>query len=127
VEEEPRKKRVWVLDTETKGTGAEVVPLDGRKAVEGRGVVVVKPPEPKPEKAPEPKLPRKFKVVDVLTRRALADGADLRTTVDLLEGIRSIVDVSIQVWEPKAERWQQLTQREARMLWDMRGRRQAKT
>jgi hypothetical protein len=127
VEEEPRKKRVWVLDTETKGTGAEVVPLDGRKAVEGRGVVVVKPPEPKPEKVPEPKLPRKFKVVDVLTRRALADGADLRTTVDLLEGIRSIVDVSIQVWEPKAQRWQQLTQREARMLWDMRGRRQAKT
>jgi hypothetical protein len=59
----------------------------------------------------------------VMTRRVLAEGADLRTTVDLLEGVRSIVDVSIQVWEPKADRWQQLTQREAHMLWDMRGRR----
>jgi hypothetical protein len=127
VSDSPPKKTVWVLDTETKGTGAEMVPLDDRKAVEGRGVVVVKPPEPKPEKPPEPKLPRKFKVVDVLTRRVLAEGADLRVTMDLLEGVRSIVDVSIQVWEPKAERWQQLTQREARMLWDMRGRRPAKT
>jgi hypothetical protein len=80
-------------------------------------------PKPKREKPPEPKLPRRFKVVDVRTRKVRAEGADLRTTVDLLEGVRSIVDVSIQVWEPKAERWQQLTQREAHMLWGMRGRR----
>ncbi len=111
-----------MLDTETKGTGAEVVPLDSRKAVKGRGVVVVEPKRRR-EKRAEPKLPRRFKVVEVMTRRVLADGADLRTTVDLLEGVRSIVDVSIQVWEPKAERWQQLTQREAHMLWGMRGRR----
>jgi hypothetical protein len=122
VSDPPRKSRVWVLDTETKGTGAEVVPLDSRKAVKGRGVVVVEP-KPKREKPPERKLPRRFKVVDVMTRKVLAEGADLRTTVDLLEGVRSIVDVSIQVWEPKAERWQQLTQREAHMLWGMRGRR----
>jgi hypothetical protein len=122
VSDPPRKSRVWVLDTETKGTGAEVVPLDSRKAVKGRGVVVVEP-KPKREKPPEPKLPRRFKVVEVMTRKVLAEGADLRTTVDLLEGVRSIVDVSIQVWEPKAERWQQLTQREAHMLWGMRGRR----
>src|SRR3954469_6854945 len=115
--EEPRKRRVWVLDTETKGTGAEVVPLDDRKAIEGHGVVVVEP-KAKPEQPAAPKLPRKFKVVDVMTRRVLAEDADLRTTVDLLAGLRSIVDVSIQVWEPKADRWQQLTQREARMLWD---------
>ena len=120
--EEPRERKTWVLDTETKGTGAEVVPLDDRKAVHGRGVVVVEPKR-KREKPAEPKLPRRFKVVEVMTRKVLAEGADLRTTVDLLEGVRSIVDVSIQVWEPKADRWQQLTQREAHMLWDMRGRR----
>jgi hypothetical protein len=122
VSESPRKKKVWVLDTETKGTGAEMVPLDGRRAVEGRGVVVVEP-RPKPEKAPEPKLPRRFKVVDVMTERVLAEGADTRATVDLLEGVRSFVDVSIHVWEEKAAKWQQLTQREARMLWGLRGRR----
>ena len=120
-EKEPRKKTVWVLDTETKGTGAQMVPLDGRKAVEGHGAIVVQPRQ-KREKEAEPKLPRKFKVVDVMTGRALADGADLRTTVALLEGIRSPVDVSIQVWEEKAGRWQQLSRRESQMLWSMRGR-----
>ena len=118
----PRERRTWVLDTETKGTGAEIVPLDDRKKVEGRGVVVVKP-KVKPEKPPEPKLPRTFKVVDVMTRRVLAEGADTRTTVDLLEKLRSLVDVSIYVWEEKAGKWQQLTQREAHMLWSLRGRR----
>jgi hypothetical protein len=43
-------------------------------------------------------------------------------TVDLLEGVRSIVDVSIYVWEEKAGSWQQLTQREKQMLWGLRGR-----
>jgi hypothetical protein len=110
-----------VLDTETKGTGAEMVPLDDRRKVEGRGVVVVEP-KPKREKPPEPKLPRRFKVVDVMTRQPLAEDIDARAAIELLEGVRSLVDVSIQVWEPKAEKWQQLTQREAHMLWDLRGR-----
>src|SRR4051812_28714792 len=118
----PRERRTWVLDTETKGTGAEVVPLDGRRSVAGRGVVVVEP-KAKPEKAPEPKLPRRFKVVDVMTKRVLAEGADTRTTVEVLEEARSVVDVSIYVWEEKAGKWQQLTQREAHMLWALRGRR----
>jgi hypothetical protein len=117
----PKKPTVWVLDTETKGTGAEMVPLDGRRKVDGHGVVVVEP-KPKPEKAPEPKLPRRFRVLDVMTRQVLADDADARGTIELLEGVRSLVDVSIQVWEPKASKWQQLTQREAHMLWDLRGR-----
>ena len=117
------KPRVWVLDTETKGTGAEMVPLDKLpSAGGGRGLVVVRPPEPRPAKPPEPKQPRRFKVVDVMTGRVLAEGADTRVTVELLEGIRSSVDVSIYVWEPKAEQWQQLSQREKQMLWGLRGR-----
>jgi hypothetical protein len=118
----PREGKVWVLDTETKGTGAEVVPLDGRRAVEGRGPVVVQEPKPKPEKPPEPKQPRRFKVVDVMTRRVLAEGAGTRVTVDLLKEIRSAVDVSIYVWEEKAAKWQQLSRRESQMLWDLRDR-----
>jgi hypothetical protein len=119
-----RKPRIWVLDTETKGTGAEMVPIDKLpSAGAGRGVVVVQPPKPKPERPPEPKLPRTFKVVDVMTGKVLAEGADTRVTVDLLETIRSSVDVSIYVWEPKADRWQQLSQREKQMLWALRGRR----
>jgi hypothetical protein len=123
-QQDERKPRVWVLDTETKGTGAEMVPIEKlRSAGSGRGVVVVQPPKPKPEKAPEPKLPRRFKVVDVMTGRVLAEGAGTRATVDLLEGVRSSVDVGIYVWEPKADKWQQLSQREKQMLWRLRGRR----
>ena len=38
--------------------------------------------------------------------------------MDLLKGVRSFVDVSVHVWEDQAGAWQQLTQREQRMLWD---------
>ena len=57
-----------------------------------------------------------------MTREVLADGADTRTTVKLLEHVRSIVDVTIWVWQPEAERWRMLSLEEARSLWDYRGR-----
>jgi hypothetical protein len=69
--------------------------------------------------------PRRFKVVDVMSRRVLAEDADTRTTVDLLEGVRSIVDVTIFVWERGPARWQELSLREKQMLWGFRGRRAA--
>jgi hypothetical protein len=72
----------WVLSTETKGTGAEMVPLD--KAHDGSGPrapVIVKPPRPVPEKPPEPIGPRRFKVVDVMTRQVLSEDAGTRATV----------------------------------------------
>jgi hypothetical protein len=118
--------KVWVLDTSTKGTGAEMVPLE--KTVEGgagqgRSALVLENRE-KPRRAtpPEPKGPRRFKVVDVMTRQVLAGDAPVRETVGLLEGIRSIVDVSIYVWEDKARAWQQVSQREKQMLWGFRGK-----
>jgi hypothetical protein len=57
-----------------------------------------------------------------MTQRVLAEGADARATVGVLEEQRSVVDVSVYVWEEQRERWQQLTQRERQMLWDLRGR-----
>ena len=114
----------WVLDTETKGTGAQMVPLDKAHdgAASGRGVVVVQERKPAPEKPAAPRGPRRFKVVDVMTQRVLAEGVDARITVEVLEEQRSVVDVSVYVWEEQRERWQQLTQREKQMLWDLRGR-----
>ena len=117
--------KVWVLDTETKGTGANMVPLDRvlkRPPEEVEPVRVLRQPKPPAAKPPEPRSPRKFKVVDVMTREVLADGADTRTTVKLLEDVRSIVDVTIWVWQPETERWRMLTFDEARSLWDYRGR-----
>ncbi|HTT30881.1 MAG TPA: hypothetical protein VMG37_20865 [Solirubrobacteraceae bacterium] len=117
--------KVWVLDTETKGTGANMVPLDRvlrKPASEPEKLRVLRRPEPPAPKPPEPRSPRQFKVVDVMTREVLAEGADTRTTVKLLEDVRSIVDVTIWIWQPETERWRMLTFDEARSLWDYRGR-----
>ena len=118
-ESDDKKKKVWVLDTETKGTGAEMVPLDKAKQPEpGHSVVVVRERSEKPPKQTAPRGPRRFRVVDVMTRQALADDVDARAAVEVLKGVRSFVDVSVYVWEERAGEWQQLTQREQRMLWD---------
>jgi hypothetical protein len=103
--------RVWVLDTETKGTGAEMVPLDK---------VLKKQAPSKEPKPPEPRPPLRFKIVDVMTRAALAEDASARETVSVLEDVRSIVDVNIFVWQPKAEKWRLLTLDEKRRLWERR-------
>jgi hypothetical protein len=120
-----RVGRVWVLDTETKGTGAEVVPLDKvRRDPSPESPLVVVAPEPRQrsEKPPEPRQPRRFKVVDVMTLEVLAEGAGARATIDLLKDVRSVVDVRIYVWDPPDDRWRLLTLREQRILWDLRDR-----
>jgi hypothetical protein len=117
--------KIWVLDTETKGTGATVVPLEKvlkQPAAADERVFVPRESEPRPERAPEPKSPRTFKVVDLMTREVLAEGASTRETVEVLSGVRSIVDVSIFVWQPQREQWRALSLREERVLWQLRDR-----
>jgi hypothetical protein len=118
--------KIWVLDTETKGTGAQMVPLEKvvkkKRRPAGAPVFVPrKPPETRPAPAAEPRPPRRFKVVDVMTREVLAEDASARATVDLLNGIRSVVDVNISVWEPEQEKWRLLTLGEQKSLWRFRG------
>ena len=114
----------WVLDTETKGTGAQMLPLE--KVLEQRAGKPARPPVPpradRPAPAPKPAPPRRFKVVDAVTRKVLAEHADTRATVDLLGRTRSIVDVAIYVWNDPLEKWLLLTFAEAKMLWNLRGR-----
>jgi hypothetical protein len=120
--------KVWILDTETKGTGANMVPLDsvlrkpGSDTVPGFSFPAQKPAAPA---EPEPQQPRRFKVVDVQTREVLAEDVDARTTIGVLEPVRSIVDVSVWVWQPERERWRMLTMDEQRGLWNYRGRLEA--
>jgi len=119
--------KVWVLDTETKGTGANMVPLekvlelpDARR--EREPIFVPPKPRERPVEAPAPKPPPRFKVVDVLTRQALAEDADGRATVDVLKGVRSVVDVRISRWDHDAERWRPLSLAEQRTIWQLRDR-----
>jgi hypothetical protein len=116
--------KVWVLETHTKGTGATVVPLErvlrkpGSDTVPGFVAPKLQPRSPAP---PEPRKPRSFKVIDVMTRQVLGEHVDARSAVNLLEDVRSVVDVEIFVWEPKAERWRMLTLGETQALWEYRG------
>ena len=116
-------KKVWVLDTETKGTGAHMVPLETMQrdaAAKPRPLVVPRKRKPKPPKPAEPPAPRRFKVMDVATRELLAEGAPARETLGVLRGVRSLADVNVSIWEPKADRWRLLTLAEQRLLWERR-------
>lgn len=115
--------RKWVLDTETKGTGAQMVPLDKAHAGgDARAPIVVREQAPPPAKPAAPAGPRRYRVVDVMSRQTLADDVDLRAAVAALEGARSIVDVNVYVWRDEDESWYQLSQGDRRRLWALRGR-----
>jgi hypothetical protein len=124
-------RKAWVLDTETKGTGAEMVPLEkvrqrrrsaqkGAEAAERRRArqrFRKRVPEPEPER---PRRPRRFKVVDVLSREALAEDVGIRETLDLLAKSRSVVDLIVYVWDREEQGWRPLTMREQKLLWEQR-------
>ncbi|MEP6953960.1 MAG: hypothetical protein ABI950_07870 [Solirubrobacteraceae bacterium] len=112
----------WILDTETKGTGANVVPLDEvARRPEPKGALYV-PPKRKPAEAPprRPKVPLTFKVLEVTTKAVLGEGLDTRATVELLRGVHSVVDVRLYVWQPNFEDWRMLTLSETNALWGFR-------
>src|SRR5919202_1857753 len=69
------RRRVWVLDTETKGTGAEMVPLDTvLKKPEPRRDPLFVPPKPKPPepKPAEPRQPRRLRALAAVDARGAA-------------------------------------------------------
>lgn len=113
--------KTWVLHTETKGTGANMVPLErvtGRSASREPLVVPPKPQPPKPPE-PQPRAPRRFRVVDVMTRQVLVDDGGARETIDVLADVRSLVDVNVYVWQEERDRWRLLTFGERQALRDL--------
>ncbi len=117
----------WVLDTDTKGTGAEMIPLE--KVLERKRSATQKDStpslrvyrrRPKPavkQEAPKPRLPRRFKVVDVMSGQVLSEGEGARETLKVLGDTRSTVDLRVYVWDPKADDWRALTLGEQKLLW----------
>ncbi|MFZ0088297.1 MAG: hypothetical protein WAL63_02235 [Solirubrobacteraceae bacterium] len=114
--------KTWILDTETKGTGAHMVPLDRvtRRPSTTEPVFVPREPTRPPEpEAPMPRAPRTFKIVDVMTRRTLAEGVGARAAVDRLADVRSIVDVNVYAWDESRAGWRLLTFSDRRALWEL--------
>ena len=85
-----------------------------------RASVLRRSPGRRPAPPPEPRQPAKFKVVDLMTQEVLAEDADTRATVELLNGIRSVVDVRIYTWDEHAETWRLLRQDDHKLLWSFR-------
>jgi hypothetical protein len=117
--------KTWVLDTETKGTGAEMVPYEktlrrDRREPELALVEFDRPPREEP--AAEPRAPQRFKVVDVMSARTLAEDVGVREAVRALEPMRSVLDARISVWSTERGRWRLLPLEEAKQLWEFRGR-----
>ena len=119
-------RKVWVLDTETKGTGAQMVPLDKvlRKPTSGEPLYVPPKREPRRPKEPEPRRPRSFKIVDVTTGEVLGEHLNTRAAIAALEAVGIVVDVRIYVWDHSRDRWVLLTLGEQKALWEFRGRRE---
>lgn len=114
-----------MLDTETKGTGAHVVPLDSveRDAdAKPRAEIPWSPPkktprEPKPE---PPRVPRRFRIVDVLTRAVLLEDGLLREALAVLGGVERMNDVNVFIWEADEDRWRLLSFSEQEVVWKRR-------
>jgi len=116
--------KTWVLDTESKGTGAHVSPLrdDAKAEVEpDLALVTLERPARPPAQSGEIS-PLSFKVVDVLGARVLGENIDARAAVELLAGMRSVLDARIYVRQPTSGRWRLLTLAEQKTLWSFRPR-----
>jgi hypothetical protein len=113
--------KTWVLDTETKGTGAHVVPLKraGGAPAPKLDTVTLRRPE-QPARQPESDSTPTFKVVDVMSATVIAEGVDARGAVDALAGMRSVHDARVYARAQASGRWRLLTLAEQRSLWSMR-------
>lgn len=112
----------WILHTETKGTGAQMVPLDSVAGQRRAAAPVLRrqPRRRQPEASPAvPKPPRRFRIVDVMTRQVLVEDAGTKDAVAALGDVRSLVDVNVYAWEQERGRWRLLTLPEQRAMLEL--------
>jgi hypothetical protein len=124
--------KVWVLDTDTKGTGAQMVPLEKalerkRGTASGDRIRVIRRErdsgaDERAAEVAEPRPPRRFKVRNAVSRRVLADGVGVQGALDALAPLRSAMDATVYVWEPEEDEWRPLTIAEQKAMWELRGR-----
>jgi hypothetical protein len=115
--------KAWVLDTETKGTGAHIAPLKraDRKAGEDRELTTVTLRRlPARSATPAPREKQRFKVVDVLSGHVLVQDVGAREAVAALHTLRSVLDARVSVWSIDARRWKLLSLDEQKTLWRLR-------
>lgn len=111
----------WVLDTETKGTGANMVPLERvtKRPSSPAHEFVLPERRPPQTESPKARVPRRFRIVDVMNRQQMLEDGSTREAVETLRSVRSIVDVNVYVWDEDRERWLLLPFGEQRTMLDL--------
>ena len=112
--------KTWVLDTETKGTGAHVAPLrdaGGGRAREAELALVQLTRPPRPPSPSEPPAKTTFRVVDVLSGEVLGEDLDARDAVEALAGMRTALDARVYLRHGANARWRLLSLADTRRLW----------
>jgi len=118
--------KTWVLDTETKGTGAHITPLRPAGAAPERDLSITRfKAPPRPPAPPAEPAPRLFKVVDVLSGRVLAEDVPAAAAIEALAPLRKALDARVYVRANADDRWRMLTLAETRALWSFRSARPA--
>jgi len=117
--------KTWVLDTETKGTGAHIAPLPGKRGKPAPAdaalsvVQLARPPRPRDaDEQPAAEPARRFKLVDVRAARVLGEDLELRAAMDELGRFESPIDVRAYLWQESERRWRLLTLAQTRTLWE---------
>jgi hypothetical protein len=122
--------KTWVLDTETKGTGAHIAPLPrGAGGAPSKLELVHLYPRAArgassgAADAQPAQRTKRFKVLDVLSGRVLAEDVGAREAIGALRSLRKAVDALVYVREEEdGGRWRLLTLGETGSLWTLRER-----
>ena len=122
--------KTWVLDTETKGTGAHIAPLKRNDGAKSRELNLVRfhPPaaargsgSAAAERSVSARALR-FKVVDILAARVLVEDVTLSAALRALGSLRKAIDARVYVRRAKDGRWQLLSLSDTRRLWSLSAR-----
>ena len=114
--------KTWVLDTETKGTGAHIAPLSPRAKQgerEKQLALVQLERGPRPAPAPEEQKSTRFRVVDVMSGAIVGEELDARSAVAALEQMRSALDARVYVRASPGGRWRLLSLGDTRRMWEL--------
>jgi len=122
--------KTWVLDTETKGTGAHIAPLKRDDGAKPRKLNLVRFHPPAAERgsgsaAAEESVPARalrFKVVDILASRVVVEDVTLAAALRALGSSRKAIDARVYVRRSDGGRWELLSLADTRRLWSLRQR-----
>ena len=122
--------KTWVLDTETKGTGAHIAPLKRDHRAKSRELNLVRfhPPaaargsgSSAAERSVSAQAMR-FKVVDILSTEVLVEDVTLLAALQALGSLRKAIDARVYVRRADGGRWRLLSLADTRRLWSLRER-----